>query len=175
VDSVFIHDDAYFMSIAIQLARLCKSESSAKEPKPLVGAVLVENMVILGKAFRGELSPGEHAEFTLLQKKLPENTHRAAGTTLYTTLEPCTTRGPGKTPCVDHILGRKIQRVVIGILDPNHKIRGEGIWLLRERGVDVSLCSSLQMAEIEEVCAKFVAHHRPRVPRRPWYRRLLRA
>ncbi len=155
-EPIAVSDERYFMSIAIEASRNCVPEEGV--PRPLVGAVLVQEGTIVGKAFRGELKSGEHAEYTLLERRLQGRT--VAGSVLYTTLEPCIKRGEGKTPCAEHITARRISRVVIGMLDPNQEIRGEGIWRLREHGVHVSLCDPDQMAQIEEISRRFVRHFR---------------
>ena len=82
------------MQRAILLARNSVSEEGRVSPK--VGAVLARDGVVIGEAFRGELEAGQHAEFTLLERKLADDL--IAGKTLFTTLEPYTARNTPKRP-----------------------------------------------------------------------------
>lgn len=148
--------DRMFMEIAIDEAKRSRSEMNGR-PNPFVGAVLVRNGSELGRAHRSEFNLGDHAEYTLLEKKLKGQDLR--GATLYTTLEPCTKRSPKKTPCANWILQRGIGRVVVGILDPNQVICGKGIWKLREQRTEVSLCGSSQMGQIENMNQEFIQFH----------------
>ena len=60
----------------------------------------------------------------------------AEGATLYVTMEPCCHYG--KTPpCTAAIIENKISRVVIGSKDPNPKVAGKDVKILREAGVEV--------------------------------------
>jgi pyrimidine deaminase RibD-like protein len=78
--------DRDYMRMAIDESRRCKAED--ERIHPMVGAVVVKDGVVLAMSHRGELSHGEHAEFTALEKKLSAEV--LVGATVYTTLEPCT-------------------------------------------------------------------------------------
>jgi len=144
--------DRQFMEIAIEEARKCQPEDSG--PRPRVGAVAVKNGHELAKAYRGEIEPGDHAEFTLLEKKLADIS--IAGATIYTTLEPCTSRKHPKIPCAEWLIERKIKRVVIGQLDPNPAIRGKGQLALRKANIDIGVFEPDLTAQIEELNRDFM-------------------
>lgn len=120
--------DRDYMKRAIELAR--KGEGWVS-PNPMVGAVIVKNGKIIGEGYHarcGQL----HAE----RNAIASLTESAEGATMYVTLEPCCHFG--KTPpCTEAILEQKIARVVIGSRDPNPKVSGKGVEILRNAGVQV--------------------------------------
>jgi diaminohydroxyphosphoribosylaminopyrimidine deaminase/5-amino-6-(5-phosphoribosylamino)uracil reductase len=66
---------------------------------------------------------------------------RVEGATMYSTLEPCSFHG--RTPACSRVcVDRRIRRVVLGMRDPNPRVDGEGIRILREAGIEVveSVC-----------------------------------
>jgi diaminohydroxyphosphoribosylaminopyrimidine deaminase / 5-amino-6-(5-phosphoribosylamino)uracil reductase len=97
-------------------------------PNPLVGAVVVRDGVIVGEGHHARYGD-EHAEVAGLRAA----GERAAGATLYVSLEPCT--HIGKTPaCTDAIIAARVARVVVATEDPNPEARG-GIARLEAAGI----------------------------------------
>jgi pyrimidine deaminase RibD-like protein len=147
-----------FMSLAIEEARKCRPP---KPTNPYVGAVAVdESGNLLAVAHRGEYpeADGDHGEYNLLEKKL--RTQALAGATVYTTLEPCirrgrTKEGEDKIPCAERLIGRKVKRVVVGMLDPNPDITGKGIRMLLDAGVQVTYFDKDYWAQVEELNHNF--------------------
>ena len=143
--------DIQFMELAIEEAK----QSTGKVTDPKVGAVLVKNRKQIGTAHRGA---DDHAEFTLLHKRL-RSTAVTRGTTLYTTLEPCTARGHEKQPCASWIVSKGVRRVVVGILDPNPNICGRGYWQLMQAGIEVDFFPSNLAKQIHEINQEFIIQH----------------
>jgi pyrimidine deaminase RibD-like protein len=144
-------DDHRFARMAIDEARKSVAENDGR-PHPLVGAVVVKDGKVLGTAHRGE-QPGNHAEYVALEKKLSDEA--VAGATVYATLEPCTTRNPPKIPCADRLIERRVKRVVIGMLDPDNRIRGLGHRKLTNAGIEVSFFPHDLVMEVEELNREF--------------------
>ena len=102
-------------------------------PNPLVGAVVVRDDKIIGEGWHARAG-GDHAEVVALDAA----GSAARGAELYVTLEPCNHQG--KTPpCTDAVLRSGLGRVVVGHLDPNPKMRGRSMELLRDAGVEVEI------------------------------------
>ncbi len=143
--------DYEFARLAIEEARKSVPESDGR-PHPKVGAVVVKDGKVLSAAHRGEV-PGNHAEFIALERNLSDAA--VAGATVYTTLEPCTTRNRPKIPCADRLIERKVARVVIGILDPDERIRGKGQRKLSNAGIATALFPHDLAMEVEELNREF--------------------
>lgn len=104
-------------------------------PNPMVGAVLVCDDEIIGEGFHHRF--GEpHAEPNAISSvKKPDLLKQS---TLYVNLEPCSHYGQ-TPPCADLIVKSNIPRVVIGTLDPNPKVAGRGVEILRKAGIEVTV------------------------------------
>jgi ATP-dependent DNA helicase RecG len=131
-------DPRKMMEKAIEVMRLSVAERRADgKPNPLVGAVLVRPNGSVETAARGELREGNHAEFTLLERKCVGE--KLDGGVLFATLEPCLNRNHPKRGCARHIVSARIKEVWVGIEDDNPTVAGKGIEQFRQHGVTVHM------------------------------------
>jgi diaminohydroxyphosphoribosylaminopyrimidine deaminase/5-amino-6-(5-phosphoribosylamino)uracil reductase len=136
---------------------LAASVRTATSPNPWVGCVLE---AADGRVFEGATNPpgGPHAEAMALAAA----GSAARGATAWVTLEPCSHEGR-TPPCADVLIAAGVARVVIGIEDPDPKVRGAGIARLREAGIEVEVGVAADV--IAEQLAPYVKH---RTTGRPW-------
>lgn len=112
---------------------LAKNGLGTTYPNPLVGSVIVHNKIIIGEGWHYK-SGLPHAEVNAINSVKDQSLLKEA--TIYVNLEPCSHFG--KTPpCANLILEKGIKKVVIGSLDPNPKVEGKGIQILKDHGCEV--------------------------------------
>lgn len=117
-----------FMSLALVLA---EEGIGRVSPNPLVGAVIVKDGRVIGKGAHLNYG-GLHAERAALQACSED----PKGAVLFVNLEPCCHYGK-QPPCTEAIIEAGISTVVVGSPDPNPKVAGRGIDLLRKAGIEV--------------------------------------
>lgn len=155
--------DEKYMRRAIKLA--LKGEGFV-HPNPLVGAVIVKDEKIIGEGYH-EVCGGLHAERNAIKNAKEKWGDRAEGVlkeaTMYVTLEPCCHYG--KTPpCTEAIIENKIGKVVIGSMDPNPKVSGGGVEVLKKANINV-VCNFMQpeCVELNKVFSHYIKTKRPYV------------
>ena len=151
----------HFMRLAIEEARKSTSED-LMHVHPYVGVVILQDGKVVVTAYRNENGKGSHGEYLALRK--------AEGytfDTLVTTLEPCTYRSNHSSthissarPCAERITEAKVRTVIVGITDPNPRIRGKGIHYLRESGIEVF--EGILEEAIRELNAEFIEKYTPK-------------
>jgi ATP-dependent DNA helicase RecG len=154
----FKFDPRRMMEKAIEVMKLSINEPRVdKKASPRVGAVLVKSDGTIDTAFRGELRHGDHAEYTLLERK-----HRDEcldGSVLFATLEPCApgARQHPKLACAERIVNARIAEVWVGIEDPDPTVDRQGIRYLEENGVKVHLFDRDLQEQIRRANKEFIA------------------
>lgn len=121
--------DAYYMDRAIELSEQGIGHAS---PNPAVGCVLVRHRQIIAEGFTRAYG-GWHAERSALEGHVD-----VRGATAYVTLEPCSHHGK-QPPCIDALFAAGVSRCVIGLVDPNPLVSGQGIKKLRDSGMAIEL------------------------------------
>jgi ATP-dependent DNA helicase RecG len=134
------YDPRRLMEQAIDLMR-----TSRREPRddnkvlPLVGVVVWKPGGSIETSYRGELRDGDHAEYTLLERKHRDK--KLDDSILFTTLEPCArgARSEGKFSCAERIVLARIKEVWVAIEDPDPTVDRKGIKYLQDNGVKVHM------------------------------------
>jgi diaminohydroxyphosphoribosylaminopyrimidine deaminase / 5-amino-6-(5-phosphoribosylamino)uracil reductase len=126
----FADRDNRFMGLAIRYARRGLGTTA---PNPSVGAVIVDSatgrVISMG---RTSASGRPHAETQAIARA----GERARGATMYVTLEPCSHHGR-TGPCAEAITRAGLARVVVANTDPDQRVSGRGLAILRAAGIEV--------------------------------------
>ena len=142
-----------YMWMAIELA---KKGAGGVNPNPMVGAVVVKNGKVIGRGYH-KFFGGSHAEVYALEEAGKE----AEGATIYVTLEPCSHYG--KTPpCAKKIIDMGIKKCFIGSSDPNPKVAGKGVAMLKEAGIEV--VENVLKEECDEINQVFFKYIKSKIP-----------
>ncbi len=154
------------LAVDVMLKSVAEVRSDGKVT-PRVGAVLLKPDGSVVTAHRGELRDGDHAEFTLLERK-----HRDValdGSVLFATLEPCApgARKHPKLSCAERIVLARIKRVYVGIEDPDPTVAKGGLRLLRRHGVEFVMFDRDLQDKINDANEGFLkqAHERAELER----------
>ena len=136
---------------------LAKTAEGYVSPNPLVGSIVLDkNGNVVGRGCHeryGEL----HAEINALNQA----GNKAAGGTIYVSLEPCSHYG--KTPpCIDRIIAEKIKTLVVGMTDPNPLVSGKGIRKAKNAGIEViEAVLTKECEKINEIFIKNITQAKP--------------
>ena len=152
---------AKYISRCVQLARLGEYYVA---PNPMVGAVLVygdgSQARIIGEGWHKQYG-GPHAEVNCFASVKAEDEALVKDSTLFVSLEPCSHYG--KTPpCADLIIRKGVKRVVVGMMDPNPQVAGQGIARLRANGIEVVV--GVMEEECRELNKRFLCLHEKHRP-----------
>ena len=142
-----------FMREAIRIAR---NAAGCTSPNPLVGAVIVRDGKIIAEGWHRQAGT-PHAEIHALNMA----GELARGATLYVTLEPCSHFGR-TPPCARAIVDAGIKKVFAAMTDPNPKVAGRGVEILRTAGIEVEVgLLEDEARRLNEVFLKFITEKIP--------------
>jgi len=145
--------EAEAMELAIAQAEQCDWRQEVLNERPKVGAVVVIGEQKFWAAHRGE---HDHAEKLALESvPYEEDLTQAA---VFTTLEPCTrgVRATEEESCTERLIRAQVQKVVVGILDPNQGVCGKGLVKLQESKIEVKLFPHALAMRIRRLNDRFI-------------------
>ena len=145
--------EQFLMKRAMELA---KKGWGRTNPNPLVGAVIVKDDRIIAEGFHEALGCA-HAEIAAINNATGE----IAGGTMYVNLEPCSHYGR-TPPCAKSIIEAGIKKVVVAMVDPNLKVSGRGIKMLKGAGIEVEVgILEEQARNLNEIFICYVTRKKP--------------
>lgn len=141
------------MRRCLELANQARGKTS---PNPLVGAVVVKNGKIIAEGFHPEAGQ-PHAEVFALQNAGEE----AKDATIYVNLEPCNHYGR-TPPCTEALIKAGVKQVVVGMIDPDTRVSGNGINKLTKAGIEVKVgIEETACQKLNEAFCHRVKYQRP--------------
>ncbi|MEI7596754.1 MAG: bifunctional diaminohydroxyphosphoribosylaminopyrimidine deaminase/5-amino-6-(5-phosphoribosylamino)uracil reductase RibD [Bacteroidota bacterium] len=150
-----MNSDEIYIKRCLQLA---ENGLGNVAPNPMVGAVIVCNGIIIGEGFHQKFGQA-HAEVNAINNV--ENKELLKQSTIYVNLEPCAHYG--KTPpCAELIVKMGIPNIVIGMIDPNEKVAGKGIEILKKAGCNVKV--GVLENECKELNKRFITNQTKKRP-----------
>lgn len=119
-----------------QTIKLASKAKGLTSPNPLVGCVILDKEGNkISEGFHKKAGT-DHAEAEAIKRAKKTESQLLSGGTLYVNLEPCCHYGR-TPPCTKAIIEAGIKKVVIGSVDPNEKVAGQGIKELKSAGIEV--------------------------------------
>jgi pyrimidine deaminase RibD-like protein len=125
--------DQRWLLEAIELSRNCPPSISAFS----VGAIIIDaGGQVIATGYSREHDPRDHAEEAALAKIDAGSPHLASAT-IYSSLEPCSSRASRPSSCTELILAAGIPRVVFAWREPPTFVDCKGAEILHDAGVEV--------------------------------------
>lgn len=126
--------DRSLLKRAIALADNCPPSRTAFA----VGALIAtSDSTILGEGWSRKSDPHEHAEEAALAAVAQQHVALLSDATIYSSLEPCSTRASRPVTCTQHILDAGIPRIVFAWAEPPVFVDCVGAEILAEAGREV--------------------------------------
>ena len=147
--------DAQHMLAACKLAHECEPVKTAYN----VGAVLLDaEGEVIGTGFSRELPGNTHAEQCALAKAA-EKGHDAAGGTMFSSMEPCSTRLSGNESCTSRLISAKVARVVLAAMEPATFVQCKGVELLQASGIQVDIYTDDEVLQLVQSANAHIGAH----------------
>lgn len=166
--SLDLDDDAQFMQLALAEAEKCEPVVTAF----CVGCVLTvrwpspdDKPILLSCGYSRELPGNTHAEANALSKardlsdlalgafqfapSSPTVEELLEKADVYTTLEPCSVRTSGLSPCADALIAAKVRRCIIGVGEPDDFVKCEGARKMKDAGIEIVWLNGFERSCLE--------------------------